>query len=41
MAFESADKPRRSRPSVSQIERLQGMLKGLTKLPGDIHRRGY
>ena len=36
MAFESADKPRRSRPSVSQIERLQGMLKGLTKLPGDL-----
>ncbi len=36
MANESADKPRRSRPSVSQIERLQGMLKGLTKLPGDL-----
>jgi diacylglycerol O-acyltransferase len=36
MAFESADKPRRSRPSVSQIERLQGMLRGLTKLPGDV-----
>ena len=36
MALESADKPRRSRPSVSQIERLQGMLKGLTKLPGDL-----
>ena len=35
MAAESADKPRRSRPSVSQIERLQGMLKGLTKLPGE------
>jgi len=36
MAFDSADKPRRSRPSVSQIERLQGMLRGLTKLPGDV-----
>ena len=36
MANESADKPRRSRPSVSQVERLQGMLKGLTKLPGDL-----
>ena len=35
MAFEGADKPRRSRPSVSQVERLQGMLKGLTKLPGE------
>ena len=34
MALE--DKPRRSRPSVSQIQRLQSMLKGLTKLPGDV-----
>jgi diacylglycerol O-acyltransferase / wax synthase len=36
MALESGDKPRRSRPSVSQIERLQSMLRGLTKLPGDV-----
>ena len=36
MAQESANKPRRSRPSVSQVQRLQGMLKGLTKLPGDL-----
>ena len=36
MAFDSADKPRRSRPNVSQIQRLQGMLRGLTKLPGDV-----
>ncbi len=36
MALESGDKPRRSRPSVSQIQRLQSMLKGLTKLPGDV-----
>lgn len=36
MAPERADKPRRSRPSVSQVERLQGMLKGLTKIPGDV-----
>ena len=35
MAFERADKPRRSRPSVSQVDRLQGMLRGLTKLPGE------
>jgi diacylglycerol O-acyltransferase / wax synthase len=35
MAVEGADKPRRSRPSVSQVERLQGMLKGLSKLPGE------
>lgn len=36
MALESGDKPRRSRPSVSQIQRLQSMLRGLTKLPGDV-----
>jgi diacylglycerol O-acyltransferase / wax synthase len=36
MALESGDKPRRSRPSVSQVQRLQSMLKGLTKLPGDV-----
>ncbi|MCB0948134.1 MAG: wax ester/triacylglycerol synthase family O-acyltransferase [Mycobacterium sp.] len=36
MAPEQADKPRRSRPSVSQVERLQGMLMGLTKIPGDV-----
>jgi diacylglycerol O-acyltransferase / wax synthase len=36
MASESGDKPRRSRPSVSQIQRLQSMLKGLTKLPADV-----
>jgi len=36
MAVDSADKPRRSRPNVSQIQRLQGMLRGLTKLPGDV-----
>lgn len=36
MALESGDQPRRSRPSVSQIQRLQSMLKGLTKLPGDV-----
>lgn len=36
MALESGEKPRRSRPSVSQIQRLQTMLKGLTKLPGDV-----
>jgi diacylglycerol O-acyltransferase len=35
MAVENADTPRRSRPSVSQIERLQSMLSGLGKLPGD------
>ena len=36
MALESGDKPRRSRPSVSQIQRLQSMLKGVAKLPGDV-----
>lgn len=36
MALESGDKPRRSRPSVSQIQRLQSMLTGLTKLPANI-----
>ncbi len=36
MALESGDKPRRSRPSVSQIQRLQSMLSGLTKLPANI-----
>jgi WS/DGAT/MGAT family acyltransferase len=36
MATESGDKPRRTRPSVSQIQRLQSVLKGLTKLPADV-----
>lgn len=36
MALESGDKPRRSRPSTSQIARVQGMLRGLSKLPGDL-----
>ncbi|MBV8178405.1 MAG: wax ester/triacylglycerol synthase family O-acyltransferase [Mycobacterium sp.] len=36
MALESGDDQRRSRPSVSQIQRLQSMLKGLTKLPADV-----
>ena len=36
MAHEGGDKPRRSRPSVSQVERLQSTLRGLTKLPGDV-----
>lgn len=36
MALESGDKPRRSRPSVSQIQRLQSMLTVLTKLPAKV-----
>lgn len=36
MASETGEKPRRSRPSVSQIQRLQGVLKGLTMLPAEI-----
>jgi diacylglycerol O-acyltransferase / wax synthase len=36
MALESGNKPRRSRPSVSQIQRLQSMLKGVAKLPGEV-----
>ncbi len=36
MASESGEKPRRSRPSVSQIQRLQIVLKELTKLPADV-----
>jgi len=36
MAAENADKPRRSRPSVSQVERLQGALRGVAKIPGDL-----
>lgn len=36
MAPEGGEKPRRSRPSVSQIQRLQGALKGLTKLPAEV-----
>jgi len=36
MPLESGDHPRRSRPSVSQIQRLQSVLKGLTKLPADV-----
>jgi WS/DGAT/MGAT family acyltransferase len=36
MASETGEKPRRSRPSVSQIQRLQSVLKGLSKLPADV-----
>ena len=36
MASETGEEPRRSRPSVSQIQRLQSVLKGLTKLPADV-----
>jgi diacylglycerol O-acyltransferase len=36
MSFESTDKPRRARPIVSRRLRLQGMLRGLSKLPGDV-----
>jgi diacylglycerol O-acyltransferase / wax synthase len=36
MASETGEKPDRSRPSVSQIQRVQGLLKGLTKLPADV-----
>lgn len=36
MASETGEKPRRSRPSVSQIQRVQSVLKGLTKLPADV-----
>lgn len=36
MASETGEAPRRSRPSVSQIQRLQSVLKGLTKLPADV-----
>ena len=39
MAFEGADKPRRSRPSVSQVDRLQGMLR-TDQAAGRIHRPG-
>jgi diacylglycerol O-acyltransferase len=40
MSFESADRPRRTRPIVSRKERLQGMLSGLSKLPGDVYGVG-
>jgi diacylglycerol O-acyltransferase / wax synthase len=36
MAAEGGEKPRRSHPSASQIQRLQSMLKGLAKLPADV-----
>ncbi len=36
MALKGNDTQRRSRPAVSQIQRLQSMLSGLTKLPGDV-----
>jgi diacylglycerol O-acyltransferase / wax synthase len=36
MALEGGDKPRRARPTVSQIEQLQSTLRGLVKLPGDV-----
>ena len=36
MAFESADKPRRPRPSVSQMQKLQAQLKQLISLPRDL-----
>lgn len=36
MAFEQADKPHRARLSASQAEKLQGMLRRLTRLPGDL-----
>lgn len=36
MANERGGKPRRSRPNVSQVQRLRGILKGLTKLPADV-----
>ena len=36
MASETGETERRSRPSVSQIRRLQSVLKGLTKLPADV-----
>jgi WS/DGAT/MGAT family acyltransferase len=34
MARENGHEPRRSRPTASQVERVQGMLAGLVKLPG-------
>ncbi len=36
MPPESGEKPRRSRPSVSQMERLQSMLKEVAKLPAGV-----
>jgi diacylglycerol O-acyltransferase len=36
MSFASADRPHRTRPIVSRAERLQGMLSGLSKLPGGV-----
>jgi diacylglycerol O-acyltransferase / wax synthase len=36
MSFENAEKPRRTDTAGSRSERLQGMLTGLSKLPGDI-----
>jgi WS/DGAT/MGAT family acyltransferase len=40
MASENGERPRRSRPSVSQIQRLQGVLKSLAKLPSDVVSMG-
>lgn len=36
MPFENADRPRRTHTAISGRERLQGMLSGLTKLPGGV-----
>jgi WS/DGAT/MGAT family acyltransferase len=36
MSFESADRPHRTRAIVSRAERLQGMLSGVSKLPGGV-----
>ncbi|MBK7686149.1 MAG: wax ester/triacylglycerol synthase family O-acyltransferase [Rhodocyclaceae bacterium] len=36
MAFENAEKVRRPRPSVSQVQKLQGVLKRLTSLSADL-----
>ena len=36
MSFESAEKPRRTDTTVSRSERLQGMLTGLSNLPGGV-----
>ena len=36
MAPANGDRPRRSRPSVSQVQRLQGMLSNLAKVPAEV-----
>ena len=38
--FEGADKPRRSRPSVSQVDRLQAACLRTDQAAGRIHRPG-